>query len=802
MPYHNTLGTSTMMSPLVRLLTRATSSACIAATLTLATASSAAAQRNSNVRGTVTNAQTHAPIMGARVAIASPERVVITDDHGGYTLRDLPAGSYVVLTTAMGRKPDTSSVSVSSGSSATHDVALSEGSLLLSSVIVSATRTPVEASKVASTVNVLTPEQVRQSPARESQDLLREISAVELPRTSSLVGGTAQIVSIRGVDEGRTAVLFDGIPVNDAWGEWIDWGRIPKAMLDRVEVVEGGTSSLYGNGAMGGLISFFSRPLSPGAADIQIDGGSRNSRHAAVSAGLPVIGALTANVVGDYQENGGYNLIDPAKRGAVDVTSSMIQRNAYLRLNYAPSATWSAFLTGHKFGDSRGTGTPLSYANRDQQNVDMGLNYGVYQTGQLALRAWDGRQTEAQRSTAIRAGGRAAEDSSLTATIPSHDWGGSAMWSRHGIGMLESFSVGGDFRHYQGDYNEVDFNTSCPGVNCGTLSRKVSSGGSQNLSGAFIQATAAPLARLRVELSARVDRWDNNDGHSLDTTPGGATNTKTYADSSKSAFSPRVGVRYQLLSSLSFHAAYYRAFRAPNLAELYRKQVSSTSITLPNPYLSAENAEGREAGLDWQPADWVQFKGTWYVADYNHFNVPTALTATTTPARPAECGTVATVSCRMRLAVNKSRSEGGEAYVALHPIQPLFLSGSVNYDDDRQQSGLPPTATDSTKPHINRVPSPKQTIRGTYSTPMLGDWTAIWRHEGHTTTLQGVWLDPYTVLDANVQRELMTGIRGFVSVENITNKQYQVNLSAAGPAGIASFGMPRTVRVGLEAYRF
>jgi L-alanine-DL-glutamate epimerase-like enolase superfamily enzyme len=61
------------------------------------------------------------------------------------------------------------------------------------------------------TVNILTPEHVRQSPARESQDLLREIPAVELPRTSSLVGGTAQIVSIRGVDEGRTGVLFGSL---------------------------------------------------------------------------------------------------------------------------------------------------------------------------------------------------------------------------------------------------------------------------------------------------------------------------------------------------------------------------------------------------------------------------------------------------------------------------------------------------------------------------------------------------------------------------------------------------------------
>ena len=162
-------------------------------------------------------------------------------------------------------------------------------------------------------------------------------------------------------------------------------------------------------------------------------------------------------------------------------------------------------------------------------------------------------------------------------------------------------------------------------------------------------------------------------------------------------------------------------------------------------------------------------------------------------------------TCRTRLNVNKSRSQGGEAYIALHPLSQLFLSGSVNYDDDRQQSGLPATATDDTKPHINRVPSPKQTIRGTWSSSMLGDWTAIWRHEGHTTTLQGVWLDPFTVVDANVQREIVDGLRGFVSVENITDKQYQVNLAGAGTTAsplIVSRGLPRTVRVGVEAFRF
>jgi len=141
----------------------------------------------------------------------------------------------------------------------------------------------------------------------------------------------------------------------------------------------------------------------------------------------------------------------------------------------------------------------------------------------------------------------------------------------------------------------------------------------------------------------------------------------------------------------------------------------------------------------------------------------------------------------------------------VHPIPQLFLSGAVSYDDARQQSGLPATATDDTKPHINRVPSPKQTVRATWTSPMLGSVTAMWRHEGRTTTLQGVGLEPFSVVDANVQREIVRGLRAFLSVENVGDVKYQVNLAGAGTTAspfIVTQGLPRTVRLGVEAYRF
>ncbi|MDB4906613.1 MAG: TonB-dependent receptor [Gemmatimonadetes bacterium] len=771
-----------MTSPL-RTIGRAALAALLAAPAILG------AQSRGTIRGVVSRSESRDPIAGARVGIEN-STVVATDDRGRYVLRDLPAGRHVVVFTALGRTAVRDTVSVTAGSIATHDVSLREGSLMLSSVIVSATRTETDAGKVASTVNVLTPEQIRTTPARETQDMLREIPAIELPRTSSLVGGSAQIVSIRGVDEGRTAVLFDGIPVNDAWGEWIDWGRVPKNMLDRVEVVEGGTSNLYGNGAMGGVISFFSRPMAPGAARIMVEGGSRDMRHAYGSAGVPVVGALTANVDLDYQEGGGYTLLDPLKRGAVDTKSDVISRNAYVRLNWAPASSWSGFLVGHRFGDSRETGTTLSRTARDQGNVDLGIDNHDVLGGGLQFRGWTGRMDEHQRSTTIRTN-RVAEDSSVIADIPSHDWGGSAVWTREALPMrLESFSIGADYRHYSGNFAEVDFNTTCPGANCGTVTRTISSGGDQALSGAFAQLIAAPVAKLRAELGVRIDGWQNTNAKSTDA----ATGTRSYADVSKTAFSPRLGLRYELLSSLSLHGAVYKSFRAPNLAELYRKQISATQITIPNPDLKPETANGREVGIDWQPASFLQLKGTVYRADYVDFNVPVTVTGAD---KPADCGAIAT--CRTRLNVSKAKSEGGEAYVAIRPIAALQLSGSVSFDDARVVAGPAGTVVGA---HFNRIPSPRQTVRASYSSAMLGDYTVMWRHEGHTTTLGGLWLDPFNVVDAHVARELVQGVRGFVAVENIGDTQYQVNVAGTGAAAIYSFGLPRTVRVGVEAFRF
>ena len=184
-----------------------------------------------------------------------------------------------------------------------------------------------------------------------------------------------------------------------------------------------------------------------------------------------------------------------------------------------------------------------------------GLNYGEAIHGRSRVRGWDGRQIEAQRSDSVPARRRRARWKTRASPrrFPATIGAPRRCGRKNNIGMLESFSVGGDFRHYQGDFNEVDFNTAGCATNvtatCHTQARTVSSGGSQSLSGVFVQAILAPVdaaphraERARRSLGQQRRALDRQHAAVDDRTTRRAT-----ATAARTAFSPRAGIRYQVI---------------------------------------------------------------------------------------------------------------------------------------------------------------------------------------------------------------------------------------------------------------
>ncbi|HYJ34102.1 MAG TPA: TonB-dependent receptor [Candidatus Binatia bacterium] len=132
---------------------------------------------------------------------------------------------------------------------------------LLPPIVVTAERAPVRLDRTPSDVTVVARERLDRDQALFAADPLRAVPAVDVQRSGST--GKLTDVRLRGADPRHTLVLFDGIPLNGPWAGTFDFADLPGAGWGQIEVMGGPASSLYGTGAVGGVIQFLS-PWDPG----------------------------------------------------------------------------------------------------------------------------------------------------------------------------------------------------------------------------------------------------------------------------------------------------------------------------------------------------------------------------------------------------------------------------------------------------------------------------------------------------------------------------------------------------------
>jgi vitamin B12 transporter len=157
-------------------------------------------------------------------------------------------------------------------------------------IVITATRTPQPIQRAGSAITVITADEIERSavsPTRSVDDLFRRVPGVTLTQAGG--PGQAQFVRIRGGDVRHTLVLIDGIRVNDpvSTGREFDFANLVLADIERIEVLRGPQSALYGSDAMGGVINIITKRGGPPRATLAIEGGSFGTKEArgAVSGG-------------------------------------------------------------------------------------------------------------------------------------------------------------------------------------------------------------------------------------------------------------------------------------------------------------------------------------------------------------------------------------------------------------------------------------------------------------------------------------------------------------------------------------
>ncbi len=213
---------------------------------------------------------------------------------------------------------------------------------ILETITVTPSRGEQRLADVSASVDVIDKDAVRESPAVVVDDVLRQIPTFSLfTRASSLSSHpTSQGVSLRGIGPSgvsRTLVLTDGIPENDPFGGWVYWTRVPLESVDRIEVVDGPSSSLYGNYAMGGVINILTAHPERRTIEVTPQYGKRNSRKAAFF-GSDVWGKLGLAVEGSLFDTDGFPIVAAAERGSVDNNATEQFENVNVKLDYSPGS--------------------------------------------------------------------------------------------------------------------------------------------------------------------------------------------------------------------------------------------------------------------------------------------------------------------------------------------------------------------------------------------------------------------------------------------------------------------------------
>jgi iron complex outermembrane receptor protein len=202
--------------------------------------------------------------------------------------------------------------------------------ITLETVVVTATRTEQDIERVPANVTVIDEEDMKNSNATTVVDLLRSEEGIVV--RDLLGNGKGAQVDLRGFGESgpyNTLVLVDGRRVNEIDLSGVAWTQIPLEQIERIEIVRGTGTVLYGDNAVGGVINIITKiPYKEPVLSAGVSGGSygRNKEQIAISGGGERVGAslfASHDATDGYRENGEFKANDIGGKIIVDATESL-----------------------------------------------------------------------------------------------------------------------------------------------------------------------------------------------------------------------------------------------------------------------------------------------------------------------------------------------------------------------------------------------------------------------------------------------------------------------------------------------
>lgn len=454
----------------------------------------------------------------------------------------------------------------------------------LDEITVTATRGRSSLKDSPASVTVIKKEDMAGVAGPHIEDALQRLPEITLTRTQR-TECAAREITLRGVpDQNKTLVLMDGIPLNGPAHGWLSWSLVPKEAVERIEVVRGPMSALYGSGAMGGVINIITKK-------------PQKSKETTVSAGYGSLKTVSGSIYqsgvtdkvayfagGSFYNSGGY--IAAKTPRAYNTNSGRLDENAIAKF------IWT--------NDDNSTLTLASahcYENKDRgrayidHNYLMNNTYLIYDKELRDRSSIEGTAYWKNQNWNVKFDRRPAYNYLYQTEVHELIDRGASFKKTFASGGRHTLIAGIDYKLSNLTMRDY-FHSGAPRLGGGH--------GDQSLVSVFAQdEIKGGGGRFVLTVGARGDFCRSYNGSSFDTNPvPAAPISNAYPEKSWKSFSPKAGIAYHATKRTTWRASAGKAFAAPNLMKMYTVMQRGTSFVTGNPNLDPETAVSYELGFD------------------------------------------------------------------------------------------------------------------------------------------------------------------------------------------------------------
>jgi iron complex outermembrane receptor protein len=633
----------------------------------------------------------------------------------------------------------------------------------LEDVVVTATRKESLLKDAPASVTVIDAEELEKSALKSVDDVLRSVAGVDV-WGSNLDPLGHRAVTVRGVGGGssqeRTLILVNGVPINDSWSGSIAWNQIPKEDVERIEVVRGPASSLYGTHAMGGVINIITKlpPEKQIGATVKGTYGELDtwSTYGSV-AGRVCNGAYGYYLSGKKSATDGYlavreeDLVSNVRKSDYDKDNLFgqffwfIDPYSYLRF----STTHYREERNREFKLSRMDPLEINKADLTyRRDAPTGLDWLVLIYGHDE----DQRHENDDRMT-----------HTFVERITTYDkpFYGFTVQPSMSLTDWNILTAGFELKHSEAtqedDYEVAD--------------RFTKTHGKQAYFGVYAQdETFLFDGKLIIVPGVRYDWWKSYDGSSLDTAPRGIDPFDLeFQSESWESFNPKLGVVYHLTDKTTLRGAIGTGYRAPSPSELYANSTYGLVLVRGNPELDPEKVLSYELGAMHSFGKHFDLRVTVYQAIVDDL-IDSRTVEVLPPPYPG--ASPFTIMQKDNIAQVKSRGVEVEGYYKIAKEWHGFINYTYN-DSSIEEDDVNPDIVGN---DLSDSPPNKVNIGLTYDNPRLftGTLQARFVDESFEDNENTTELDSYWTLDLFLAKRFAKRFTISFDVENILDREYDI----------------------------